>query len=108
MEPAGYITESGGRVFLDVFVQPRARVEGIVGIQGRALKMKVKAPPLDGRANDAVVRSIAEALGIAPRQVVIVRGESSRNKRLEIAGLTLPEVRSALTRVVSSHAHEPG
>jgi uncharacterized protein (TIGR00251 family) len=55
-----------------------------------SLKVHVTAPPEDGRANDAVVETIAEWLGVRPRQVTIVNGATSRNKLVRITGLSLP------------------
>ena len=103
-----YVTSSGGRVFLDVFVQPRAAKQAVVGVHGRALKLKVKAPPLDGRANSAVEGFVAEILGVPGRDVEVVSGHASRNKRLEVHGMAAADIACELVRVVSSPAHEPG
>jgi uncharacterized protein (TIGR00251 family) len=108
MELPPYLTVVNDRVLVDVFVQPRAATDLIVGLHGRSLKLKVRAPALEGRANEAVVKLVARTLGVAPRQVSIVKGEGGRNKRLEVSGTTVHKVISELARVVSSHAHEPG
>jgi hypothetical protein len=60
-------------------VQPRARREGLE-VEGARLLVRVNAPPVDGRANEAVRRMLAAALGVAPSRLVLVRGETGRDK----------------------------
>jgi hypothetical protein len=71
-----------------VRVQPRASRNEITGVYGTALKIRLQAPPVDGAANDALVSYLAGLLGVARRSVRIVSGESSRNKTVEVAGVT--------------------
>ena len=66
-------------------VVPRARETALAGRHGDALKIRLAAPPVEGRANDALQRYLAEAFGVALRDVVIERGESSRRKVVRIA-----------------------
>ena len=73
---------------LRVHVQPGAGRTAIMGRHGDALKVKVAAPPEGGRANDAVVRLMAETLGVPPSSVTLASGASSRDKRLRIAGVS--------------------
>ena len=68
-------------------VVPGAPSDGIVGRHGEAWKIRVAAPPEDGRANDAVVRLLASALGIARGDVTLVAGHGSRDKVVELAGI---------------------
>jgi uncharacterized protein (TIGR00251 family) len=81
---------------LKVRLQPRASRDGIEGLHGDALKVKVTAPPLEGRANKAVKKLLAEQLGIAPSQVEIIAGERSREKLLRISGISRAEIEKAL------------
>lgn len=68
-----------------------------MGVVDGALRVKVRAPPVEGAANEAVRRLLAkEVLGIAPSRVVLARGESSRDKEFEVRGLTPDEVRAAV------------
>jgi uncharacterized protein YggU (UPF0235/DUF167 family) len=60
-------------------VQPRARREGLE-VAGDRLLVRVNAPPVDGRANEAVRRMLAAALGVAPSRLVLLRGDSGRDK----------------------------
>jgi uncharacterized protein len=83
-----------GRV--DLRVQPRSRKNEIAGERSGALLVRVTAPPVDGRANDAVCRLIAKRLGVPPSRVSIVRGGSSRDKLVEVEGIDDDELRRAL------------
>jgi len=76
-----------------VRVQPRARRDAIVGWRGDgALSVRVAAPPLDGRANASVGALLADALGLRPAAVSVVRGERSRDKVVRVAGLARAEI----------------
>ena len=80
-----------------VRVQPGARKEGLVGwTDDGALRLKVAAPPEGGRANRAVVDLLASLLGVPRRQVVVVRGASSRSKLIRVEGLDEPTVSGRL------------
>ncbi|HTZ07285.1 MAG TPA: DUF167 domain-containing protein [Gaiellaceae bacterium] len=73
-------------------VIPGAPSDGIVGRHGEAWKVRVAAPPEDGRANDAVVRLLARTLGVARGDVTLVAGHGSRDKVVELTGLEPDEV----------------
>ena len=79
---------SGDDVVLRVHVQPGAGRTAVVGRHGDALKVRVGAPPQGGRANEAVVALIAEALGVPVAAVTLVAGASSRAKRIRVTGLS--------------------
>jgi uncharacterized protein (TIGR00251 family) len=72
---------------LSVRLQPRARRDEIVGERHGAIVVRVTAPPVDGRANDALRRLIAKRAGVAPSRVEIVRGHASRDKLVRVAGI---------------------
>ena len=82
------VTDKGDAIRFSVRVQPRASRDEIVGIHGTTLKIRLAAPPVDGAANDALVRFIAEWLGVARNAVRIVAGASSRQKIVEVDGVT--------------------
>ncbi len=71
-----------------VHAQPGARRTEVAGLHGDALKIRVAAPALEDRANDALIEFIAGKLGLAKRDVVLVSGAKSREKRLEIRAAT--------------------
>jgi len=71
---------------LDLRVQPRASHSEFAGLMGDRLRIRLNAPPVDGRANAALVEFIAEAFGVPRAAVSIEAGLSGRNKRLRIRG----------------------
>ena len=77
-------------------VQPRAARTAITGTVGEALKVSLSAPPLDGRANVAVVEFFSEVLSVPRSAVQVVAGERSRNKIVRIAGCSGAEVQRML------------
>ena len=79
---------------VDVHVQPRASRSEIVGLHGAALKVRLHAPPVDGAANEPLVRLLAERLGVPRRSVHVVAGTTSRAKTVEIEGTTEEAVRA--------------
>jgi uncharacterized protein (TIGR00251 family) len=81
---------------LELKTIPNAPRDEIAGWLGDALKVKVHAPALEGRANDALLEFLADKLGIHRRDVTLVRGDKSRHKVIRIAGLTLAEVKTRL------------
>jgi uncharacterized protein len=81
---------------IEVRVQPRARRDEIAGQRAGALVVRVTAPPVEGKANEAVRKLLAKQLGIAPGKVAIVRGEGARDKLIEVEGLEPAELRRAL------------
>ena len=81
---------------LELKVIPNAPRDEIAGWLGEALKVKIHAPALEGRANDAVLDFIAEQLGVPRRTVTLLRGDKSRHKVLRIDGLELTALRAKL------------
>ena len=90
------IEEGPGVVRFDVRVSPRASRAAIQGEHDGAIKIALTAPPVDGEANAALIAFVAKALGVAKRDVVIVRGETSRSKRLEVRGVAAAAVLALL------------
>lgn len=73
-----------GAVVLDLHVQPGAKRTGVAGSHGGRIRIRIAAPPVDGAANDELVRFLAEAFGVPKRQVTILNGATSRAKRVRI------------------------
>ena len=86
-----------GRVAIRVTA--RARADEIAGVRDDAVLVRVKAPPVEGRANDAVRKLLAKRLGVPRGRVRIVRGASSRDKLVEVDGLEPAELRRRLAPV---------
>jgi uncharacterized protein (TIGR00251 family) len=82
-----YLSEADGATLVRVRVQPRAGRDAIAGVRGDALVVKVKAPPVDGKANDAVCRLLARTAGVPPKTAERVRGAASRDKVVRLPGL---------------------
>ncbi len=91
------IRDEGGAVTFDVRVAPRASREAIIGLHDGALKVALTAPPVDGAANGALIALLAKQLGVAKSSVEIVRGATSKNKTVRIAGLDAATARTRLT-----------
>ncbi len=81
---------------LPVRVQPRARRNEVVGWQGAALRVRVTAPPTDGRANQAVVELLAAVLGLPRASIALVSGAASRDKLLRVERHSLADLRARL------------
>lgn len=77
-----------GGVQLTLHVQPGARETAVAGRHGDAIKVRLAAPPVDGRANEALLAFVAERSGVPRRAAVLVRGASSRSKVVEVQGLS--------------------
>src|SRR5215472_12428387 len=98
------VTERGEGLILPVRAQPRARKPGILGEQAGALKIAVTAPPEDGRANDALVEALANALAIKRSQVTLLTGATARDKRFLIRGVAKPTLEQQLATLLSTRA----
>jgi uncharacterized protein (TIGR00251 family) len=81
---------------LRVRLQPRAGRNEIVGERDGALVVRVTAPPVEGKANDALRTLVAKRAGVGRTRVTLVRGASSRDKLLHVDGLSEEELRRAL------------
>jgi uncharacterized protein len=81
---------------LAIRVQPRAKRDEVAGERAGAVVIRVVAPPVDGKANEAAIRLIAARVGVPRSAVRIVRGESARDKLVRIDGLSADEARAAL------------
>jgi len=81
---------------LEVRLQARAKRNAIVEERGGVLRVTVAAAPVDGRANAALCKLIAKHAGVARGRVTVIRGERSRDKVIQVAGLAPDELREAL------------
>jgi uncharacterized protein len=88
-----------GRLTLTLHIQPGAKKTEIAGTYGDALKIRLAAPPVDGKANAALIAFIAETLSLAKSAVQLKSGQTSRRKVIEITGTTVEAV-ARLTQAV--------
>jgi uncharacterized protein (TIGR00251 family) len=82
---------------VSVRVQPGARKDTVLGLHGGAVKIALSAPPVDGKANDALVAFVAEKVGLPRARVSLLSGMTNRNKVLRVTGKSAAEVRAALS-----------
>ncbi len=86
----------GSGVQLTVYVQPRASRTECTGIHDGAIRIRLAAPPVDGAANDALIRFLAEKIGVPRSNIRVARGTGSRRKVVAVDGVTVNRVRVAL------------
>lgn len=93
-------TTGDGRFILTLHIQPGAKKTEFAGLHGDALKIRLAAPPADGKANDALIKFIAETLRLPKSAVNLISGQSSRRKVLEVIG-------TETARVLALAANQP-
>jgi uncharacterized protein (TIGR00251 family) len=94
----GYITPTEDGILLNLRISPRAKRSSIEGPYGEsALKLKVAAPPVYGKANAEAGRFLAKLLGISRSNLAVVRGTSSRDKAVLVHGVGEDEVQKLLS-----------
>ena len=74
----------GKSLIINCHLQPRASKDEFVGLHGQSLKIRIKAPPVDGKANDYLIKFLAKQFGVSKRSITIISGELSREKRIKI------------------------
>jgi len=87
-------------------IVPNAKQEKVIGEHGAAIKIKLRAPALEGKANAALRRFLAERLQIPERKIVLEHGQKSREKLIRIEGLNAEEIRRHLLPVSPYKAAE--
>ncbi len=95
------VRERGDGVRFAVHVRPRSPRSVVEGLREGALRVRLAAPPVDGAANEELVRLLADVLGVAKRDVSIAAGASSRSKLVDVRGVSVESVRSLVTEVES-------
>lgn len=86
---AEWYRSTGTSIILTLHVQPGAKQTSIAGLHGDALKIRLAAPPIEGRANEALLRFIADFFRVTLREVELKQGVQSRHKRVEVRGSTI-------------------
>ena len=81
---------------IHVHLTPRSARDEVLGFEGGVLRARVMAPPVEGRANEALLRLLANALGVPKSALRIVRGQRSREKLVAVEGLDAAELRRRL------------
>jgi uncharacterized protein (TIGR00251 family) len=91
-----WLVAADSGVTLRLHIQPGAKKTEVVGLHGEALKIRLAAPPVDGKANACLIAFLADQLGVAKAAISLVSGDSSRAKRVRISGADPALVRSVL------------
>ena len=93
---ADWLRQSGDDVVVMLHVQPGAKRSEVAGRHGDSLKIRLAAPPVDGKANDCLVAFVAERLGIPRARVSLIAGKTSREKRLCLHDVDVARAESLL------------
>jgi uncharacterized protein len=96
------VRDTASGATFSVRVQPRAKKNAITGVMGDALKLSVTAPPVEGRANEAVVDFFAKLLNVSRSSVTIAAGESNRNKVIRVTGMSADSLQARLQTAMQS------
>jgi len=91
-----WLSDAPNGCFLSIRVVPRAAKDQIQGLQGSDLKIRLKAPPVDGKANDRLIKVLSDWLNIPMNQLQIARGHTGRSKVVFVAGLEAEQIKSLL------------
>jgi uncharacterized protein (TIGR00251 family) len=82
-----WLVADGNGVTLRLHIQPGAKKTEVAGLHGEALKIRLAAPPVDGKANACLIAFLAKQFGVAKASISLVSGETSRAKRVHISGV---------------------
>jgi uncharacterized protein len=89
-------TERDGAITFQVKVVPRASKSSIVGVQDGALRIRVAAPPVDGAANEELIRILSKALRLPSSSIEIIVGQGSKTKLIRATGITGQQIKELL------------
>jgi uncharacterized protein (TIGR00251 family) len=90
------VVEKEGAVRFEVYAKPKAKKSRVVGERGDAVEVAIAAPPVEGAANEELIRFLASLLGVRKRDITLLRGETSHTKLLEVTSITPDELRARL------------
>lgn len=91
-----YVTQTKDGTLLHLHIQPKASKSEVAGVHGDRLKIRLKAPPVDGKANAELIKFLSKLLSVAKNQIEIISGHASRQKTVKIHGITSEKVTSSL------------
>ena len=86
----------GPSATVSVRVVPRSSKEGVAGFEGGIVRIRLNAPPVEGKANEALVRFFAKAVGVPKSRITLVAGERGRSKIVRVSGITRDALMAAL------------
>jgi uncharacterized protein (TIGR00251 family) len=94
---AAWLSQDGANVLLTLHVQPGAKKTVVAGLYGTALKIRLAAPPVDGRANECLIAFLAQTLGVAKSRITLLSGAASREKRVRVLDVAVALVAERLS-----------
>ena len=89
-------TTKNGQLLIALYIQPKASQNKFCGLHAEEMKLAITAPPVDGKANKAVIQFMAKCLGVAKSALSVKRGSQSRHKQLVVEGMDADEVRAKI------------
>ena len=92
-----WLAEREQHLILSLHIQPGAKKTELAGEHGDAWKIRLAAPPVDGRANECLLHFLAERLGVGKRQLALISGVAARAKRVRVDGMDAESVRRKLS-----------
>jgi len=92
-----WLVADGDGVTLRLHIQPGAKKTEVVGMHGDALKIRLAAPPVDGKANACLLAFLADQLGVAKASISLISGDTSRAKRMHVSGVAAAAAEARLT-----------
>jgi uncharacterized protein (TIGR00251 family) len=95
------LTVTGDSITFAVRVQPRSSKSGVVGELDGALKIRLAAPPVDGEANEELIRLLAKLFGAPRLRIAILSGQTSKNKIVRVSGISVEDVERILAATLS-------
>ena len=93
-------TSKNNALIISVHAQPGAKRTAVVGIHGDRLKIALASPPVDGKANAALIKYLSKELGVSKSLVRLLSGDTSREKRIEVAGLSIDDLLESLKKLL--------
>lgn len=99
-----YANRYGDGALLNVWIQTRSSKTAITGFHGDSVKIAVKAPPVEGRANEECIELLSGILGLPKRQLAIKSGQHSRRKSIVIKGIAPEKVEEYLVNALEGHS----
>ncbi len=103
--PDNYLNQQKDHLLLHLYIQPRASRNEICGLHESALKVRIKAPPVDGAANKMCLKFLAKSLNLSPKTLELVSGQSSRTKTVKITPVR-PQDLAAIVQKIKAFTSE--
>lgn len=85
-----------GGVRIHFFIQPKASRNEVIGPHNNEIKIKLSAPPVDGKANEELIDYLSDIFSVPKRQIILVKGETNRHKTVDIIGVPPEQVKELL------------